>query len=176
MSLLGKVADYLALRRVPFAAVGGAALAVRGVARSTFDVDLLCTESAVATEAFWVIVARDGPLVDVRTGDGDDPLRGLVRVSYREERPVDVVVGRGAWLHGVLERAEPFRFLDARVPVVRAADLVLLKLHAGGTQDLWDVRQLLDGDTDGAIADEVESRLADVPRPAAILWKRFRTF
>ena len=174
MSLLGKVADYLVLRRVPFAAVGGAALAVRGVARSTFDVDLLCTDVSVATEAFWVVVARDGPLVDVRNGDGDDPLRGLVRVSARDERPVDVVVGRGAWLQGVLARAEPFRFLDARVPVVRASDLVLLKLHAGGTQDLWDVRQLLDGDRDGSVADEVEARLAEVPRPAAILWKRVR--
>ena len=27
--------------------------------------------------------------------------------------------------------------------VVRSRDLVLLKLYAGGTQDLWDVRELL---------------------------------
>ena len=81
--------------------------------------------------------------------------------------------GRGAWLDGVVARAEPFDLLDTRVPVVRAADLVLLKLHAGGSQDLWDVAQLLASD-DGTLADEVASRLAEVPRGAAILWRRLR--
>ena len=73
-----------------------------------------------------------------------------------------------------MKRAEPFSLLDARVPVVRASDLILLKLHAGGTQDLWDVKQLLDGDRDGEISHEVQSRLAEVPRGAAIAWKRLR--
>jgi len=174
VSLLGRVADYLALRRVPFAAVGGVALAVRGVARSTFDVDLLCLDLSVVTEAFWVVVSRDGTVVDVRRGDGDDPLRGIVRLASRDERCVDVVVGRGAWLEGVLARAEPFSFLDTRVPVARASDLILLKLHAGGTQDLWDAKQLLAGDRDGSLADEVDARLEEVPRGAAINWRKVR--
>ena len=63
--------------------------------------------------------------------------------------------------------------LRARIQV-RASDLVLLKLHAGGTQDLWDVKQLLDTDQDGEIAREVQSRIAEVPRGAAIAWKRIR--
>lgn len=174
MSLLFRVAGHLALRRVPFAAVGGVALAVRGVARSTFDVDLLTMDSAVLADPFWGPLAHWGAAVEVRRGDADDPLRGLVRLVSRDERSVDVVVGRGAWQEGVVKRAEPFALLDAEVPVVRAADLVLLKLHAGGTQDLWDVRQLLDADRDGTVADEVESRFGEVPRPVAIVWKRVR--
>ncbi len=174
MSLLAKVAGALETRRTPFAVVGGVALAVRGVARSTFDVDLMTTDGAVLTDAYWFLLSRDGAQVEIRRGDGDDPLRGLVRLVSRDERPVDVFVGRGAWLDGVLKRAEPFALLDVRVPVVRAADLVLLKLHAGGTQDLWDVRQLLDGDASGDLAFEVEPRLAEAPRNAAIAWKRVR--
>lgn len=174
MSLLSKVVAHFALRRVPFAVVGGVALAIRGVARSTFDVDLLTSDGAVLTDPFWAIVERDGAAVEIRRGDADDPLRGLVRLTSRDERPVDVVVGRGSWQDGVVKRAEPFAFLDVRVPVARASDLVLLKLHAGGTQDLWDVRQLLDGDRDGEIAHEVESRLSEVARGAAIAWKRVR--
>jgi len=175
MSLLAKVASHLAQRRTPFAAVGGVALAVRGVARSTFDVDLLTTDTAVLTDPYWLLPERDGAQVEIRRGDGDDPLRGLVRLVARDERPVDVVVGRGAWLEGVLKRSEPFALLDTKVPVVRAADLVLLKLHAGGAQDLWDVAQLLAGDGGGDLVHEVESRLDDVPRGAGIVWRRIRT-
>ena len=174
MSLLSKVAAHLVVRRVTFAAVGGVALAVRGVSRSTFDVDLLTMDTAVLAEAFWALVARDGATIEVRRGDADDPLRGLVRLVSREERSVDVVVGRGAWQEGVVKRADPFDILEARIPVVRASDLILLKLHAGGTQDLWDVKQLLDADRDGEIVHEVQSRIAEVPRGAAIAWKRMR--
>lgn len=174
MSLLRKVADHFAARRVAFATVGGVALAIRGIARSTFDVDLFTMDSAVLADPFWALVARDGPAVEIRRGDQDDPLRGLVRLTARDERPVDVVVGRGSWLEGVVKRAEPFAFLDVKVPVVRAADLVLLKLHAGGTQDLWDVRQLLDADRDGEVAFEVESHLGTAPKAAAIAWRRVR--
>ena len=174
MSLLAKVAGTLETKRTPFAVVGGVALAVRGVARSTFDVDLMTTDAAVLTDPYWFLLSRDGAQVELRRGEGDDPLRGLVRLVARDERPVDVFVGRGAWLEGVVRRAEPFALLDVKVPVVRAADLVLLKLHAGGTQDLWDVRQLLDGDGNGDLAFEVEPRLSEVPRNAAIAWKRVR--
>jgi hypothetical protein len=131
-------------------------------------------DAATLAEAFWAIVERDNAALEVRRGDADDPLRGLVRLTSRDERPVDVVVGRGAWQEGVVKRAESFALLDVLVPVVRASDLVLLKLHAGGTQDLWDVKQLLDTDQDGEIAREVQSRIAEVPRGAAIAWKRIR--
>lgn len=174
MSLLANVAKHFDLRRTPFAAVGGVALAVRGVSRSTFDVDLLTMDTAVLADAYWALVTRDGAQIEIRRGDADDPLRGLVRLLSRDERSVDVFVGRGAWLDGVVKRAEPFALLDTRVPVVRASDLILLKLHAGGTQDFWDVKQLLDGDRDGDVAHEVQSRLGEVPRGAAISWKRLR--
>lgn len=174
MTLLANVAKHLDLRRTAYATVGGVALAVRGVARSTFDVDLLTMDAAVLADAYWALVTRDGAQIEIRRGDSDDPLRGLVRLLSRDERSVDVFVGRGSWLEGVVKRAEPFSVLDARVPVVRAADLVLLKLHAGGTQDLWDVKQLLDADAEGALADDVASRLPEVPRGAAIHWRRLR--
>jgi hypothetical protein len=154
--------------------VGGVALAIRGVARSTFDVDLLTLDTAVLADPFWYVVERDNAVIEIRRGDADDPLRGLVRLVSRDERSVDIVVGRGAWLEGIVQRAEPFDLLDTRVPVVRAADLILLKLHAGGTQDLWDVKQLLDGDRDGALAEDVESRLPEAARGASIAWRRVR--
>lgn len=41
MTLPGRVVDLLVRRDIPHALIGAAALAARGVARSTFDIDLL---------------------------------------------------------------------------------------------------------------------------------------
>ena len=63
----------------------------------------------------------------------------MVRFGAPGESPIDVVVGKFGWQRRVLERAEPM----GELPVVRAADLILLKLYAGGPQDAWDIQQLL---------------------------------
>ena len=54
-------------------------------------------------------------------------------------------------------------------PVARAADLILLKLYAGGPQDVWDIDQLLD--VDGTLAAEVEAGLRWLPAECASLWR-----
>jgi hypothetical protein len=65
----------------------------------------------------------------------------VVRVEAPADRPVDVIVGRHPWQATAVARARPD--LDG-IPAVLPRDLILLKLYAGGTQDLWDVRALLD--------------------------------
>ena len=47
MTLLDAVVAALVERRIPYALVGAAALAVRGVSRSTFDRDLLVMDPIV---------------------------------------------------------------------------------------------------------------------------------
>jgi hypothetical protein len=57
--------------------------------------------------------------------------------------------------------------------VARAtADVVLLKLYAGGPQDAWDIDQLLD--VDPSLVAGVEARLAPLPADCAELWDRIR--
>jgi hypothetical protein len=58
--------------------------------------------------------------------------------------------------------------------VVGAADLVLLKLYAGGSQDCWDIEQLLADVDTAAIVAQVDSRIAMLPAHAAELWRRLR--
>jgi hypothetical protein len=48
---------------------------------------------------------------------------------------------------------------------------VLLTLCAGGTQDLWDIRQLLDVVDRSTLVTEVEEDLRDLQHPAAALWR-----
>lgn len=130
---------------VPWCLIGAHALALHGVARYTADVDLLCMQARVLDPAFWVargfVTGGSGPLgVRIRRGDDEDPLAGLVR--FEGPPPLDLIVGRGARMREALANAvtEPVEGL----PVVRAHDLLALKLEAGGPRDLGDVRDLLD--------------------------------
>jgi hypothetical protein len=70
-----------------------------------------------------------------------------------------------------VQRAEPVLLEDETWPVVGAADLILLKLFAGGPQDAWDIEQLLR--MDPALRTAVEQHLAELPEDACSLWQRF---
>jgi len=174
LELLTAVSAHLAARGVAHALVGAGALAVHGVSRSTFDLDLLAVDAAVLDPAFWSPLATRGARADVRAGEGDDPLRGVVRLSQSGMRPVDLVVGRSAWQAEALARAVATPVGAASIPVVTRADLALLKLFAGGPQDAWDLEQLLAAGERSDLAAEVEARLARLPPEAAALWERVR--
>ena len=95
MTLLARVCELLDGAQVAHALIGAAALAARGVARSTYDIDLLTTDGRVLAAAFWDSLRAGGASVDVRRGDDEDPLAGVVRVTAAGDRPVDVIVGKG---------------------------------------------------------------------------------
>jgi hypothetical protein len=171
LRLLADVSRKLSTRGVRHALIGAGALAVHGVSRSTFDVDLLVTETAVLSAAFWSGLGP-GTSVDARRGDPDDPLSGVVRLARRGARSVDVVVGRAAWQAEALARAPVTPLGAVALPVVGAADLVLLKLFAGGPQDAWDVEQLLAASDRAALVRAVEAGLPRLPGDAAALWGR----
>jgi hypothetical protein len=171
MTLLDRVLRLLDERRVPHAMIGAAALAARGIARSTYDIDLLTTDARVLDAALWAPLRAEGISVDVRRGGPDDPLGGVIRLEAPEERPVDLVLGKLAWQTRAVERAE--RFPDGP-PVVATRDLILLKLYAGGAQDLWDVRALLQVPDAGPVIAEVDADLAEQPAAMQELWAKAR--
>lgn len=171
MTLAERVTELLDRNGIAHALIGAAALAAAGVARSTFDLDFLTPDVRVLDAALWDPLRAGGVAVDVRQGDADDPLAGVVRASMPGERPVDLIVGRFAWQTRAVERA---RALSTGVRVVQPRDLVLLKLYAGGTQDLWDVRRLLDALPGTSLVDEVDTDLADLPAAASVLWAQVR--
>ncbi len=173
MAFVNRVADLLDERHIAFALIGAGAMAALGVPRSTYDVDLLTVDTQVLQEPFWEPI-RALAEVKIRPGDFDDPLRGVVRIRPAKERSIDVVVGRWKWQLQVIERAEPTPSGERLLPTVTAADLILLKLAAGGLQDAWDIDRVLAviGDS---IVSEVEERLPDLQPDALALWERIRT-
>jgi hypothetical protein len=175
LPLVARVAAAFDTHHVPYALIGAAALAAHGVARSTFDLDLLTTAANALEPEFWSDLSADGAVhLMVRTGDSDDPLLGVIRIETDGQRAVDVVVGRWVWQSDAVARAKPFLIGGVLMPVVTAADLVLLKLYAGGSQDCWDIEQLLSGSDARDVAAEVASRLAALPDRARDLWQRLK--
>lgn len=104
---------------VPHALIGGLAVGVHGHPRGTKDVDFL-----VGVEAF----ATTEPLLTYR-----DELRAMVQVG---ETDIMSVPPRYPVLESELR-------LEADVPVISLAGLVLMKLDASRAQDREDVRVLL---------------------------------
>lgn len=171
MILLDRVVASLESRGVPCALIGAAALAAAGVARSTYDFDLLTTDASVLSSAFWAELRSVGVVVEVRRGDDLDPLAGVVRLESAGDRPVDVIVGRHTWQTRAVERAHRS---GGGPPVVSPADLILLKLFAGGTQDLWDIRQLLGTPSADLVVQEVEQALKTMPQSMRDAWREAR--
>jgi hypothetical protein len=170
LAALEAAAAALSKRAVPFALIGAGAMAAHGVIRSTDDLDLLVTDRAVLAAGFWVDLPVPGFSVEVRIGDDADPLAGVVRLARPPARALDVVVGRSAWQADLIARCRPHRLGSVEVPVASPADLILLKLFAGGGQDLRDVRSLLETGDREAIEAAVAAELGRLPATAREAW------
>jgi len=174
MSLLAEVVRLLERDGVAHALIGAAALAIHGVSRSTADVDLLAVDATILREDRWAEMEAPGRDIRILKGEAEDPLAGTVRLVEGSEI-VDVVVGRYSWQREIIEAAAPLSLGDLRVPVAVPAGLILLKLHAGGPKDAWDIRALLEV-VDGAanVEAEVGRLVPRLPADAGRLWARLR--
>ena len=172
MKLLADVVSTLDAAEIEFALIGAAAMAVHGVARSTQDLDLLTTDSRCLQESAWQQLRDQGARVEIRRGDLDDPLAGVIQIVRAGARPVDLVIGKHRWQDRAIERAGTATVGDRAIPVVSRADLVLLKLYAGGTQDAWDIHQLLASGDRSALVSEIERDLGDLPRHCRTRWRQ----
>ncbi len=94
-ALFREVADRLRMAGISFALIGATAMGRYGVSRSTLDIDLLVVDAQVLGPEFWSSV-QPAVDVDIRRGDADDPLAGVVRLRTAGSRDVDLVVGRSA--------------------------------------------------------------------------------
>ncbi len=172
MSLLARVVAALEAAQIRFAVIGAAVLPSLGVSRSTLDIDLLTTDSRSLDSRQWQTLENDDIEADLRRGDADDPLLGVVRFSGTGETDVDLVVGRNAWQTRAVARARELPVSGLTLPVVRGEDLILLKLFAGGPQDAWDVQQALAGPQRAELVAAVERDLGDLPPDARRLWSQ----
>jgi len=75
------------------AVIGAFALAARGFIRHTSDFDLLTLDTRSLDPQTWDDLRQQGFDADVRKGDVDDPLAGVVRIKSGDVS-IDVIVAR----------------------------------------------------------------------------------
>ena len=114
---------------------------------------------------------RGDPVGEIRRGDADDPIAGLVRCPGPP--PHDLLVGRGYAAQLAVDTAEASAALGCAVATPLA--LTLLKLEAGGAQDCWGVVSLIQAHRAlGRVAwvDEVPAHLPRLSVEARTCWAR----
>ena len=122
MTLLERVVLVLNESGIRHCLIGPAAMAAHGVPCSTLDLDLLTTNGQTLDESLWVGLQESGARVQLKSGDSQDPLAGVVRMSATDERAVNLIVGRFSWQSRIVERAQPMSIEGLKI---------------GGTSNNW---------------------------------------
>ena len=151
-----KILSVLENLKVACALIGGLALAFHKVVRATNDLDLLILLSPVEMERLAGQLRASGLSVEVRKGAPGDPVVGVVVVELpigASIVPCDLLLPSAPWQSQAVRNAGSFELEGSPVRVVQARDLFLLKLYAGGPQDLLDAGSLLRLQDDSTVND-----------------------
>jgi hypothetical protein len=137
---------------IRFALIGGLAVSTWGAIRATRDIDLLADSdpSPIASrhlrddlEKFF---EKKRCTVEWRIGDFDDPIPLMLRIELggkSGEAVADILWAHQRWHQKALQRCQEVKAGRHRFFVLHPEDLILMKLEAGGPQDLIDVQALL---------------------------------
>jgi len=137
---------------IRFALIGGLAVSTWGAIRSTRDIDLLADSNPSPIgdrrlrDELEKFLEKKRCTVEWRVGDFDDPIPLMLRVSLgtkSREVAADVLWAHERWQREALQRRLEVKAGKLRVFVLHPEDLILMKLDAGGPQDLLDVQALL---------------------------------
>lgn len=169
--LIAELAHSLESEGTPYALIGAAAMLVHNAPRLSLDFDLLVVESDLL-RADWKARLSRGVNVEVRRGDADDPLAGVISFSRPGETDVDLVIGRWKWQEQAIARARTASLHEVALPIISAADLVILKIDAGGYRDRTDADLLLERNGE-RLVHEVRELLPSLPEPLRTDCERF---
>lgn len=124
-----------------YALIDGFAVSAWGVPRETHDVDFALALGSSDAAAF----ARHLH-AELQPSEPDDPLRGIIRTSVTVDHlsvPIQLILLPPAWNALIFQEVESLSVFGCTVRVVSWQALILLKLYAGGPQDLLDAEQIL---------------------------------
>ncbi len=138
--------------RIRIALIGGLAVSAWGPIRATQDIDLLADSDpspigsrSVRDNLQKFFEAKDCA-VEWRIGNSDDPIPLLLRLHLGgapSQPGADILWAHQRWQQEALQRRLEVEAGRHRFFVLHPEDLILMKLDAGGPQDLLDVQALL---------------------------------
>ena len=134
----GKLAGY--------SLIGALAVSAHARPRATQDIDFMVSaEQEFFFKIFPKILEDKGYDLKVFKGHLDDPINGLIRIYDKEDNVelADIIPVFWKWQDEIVTAAQKIDFSGVKIPVARLEDLVILKLCAGGPQDIIDAEELL---------------------------------
>ncbi len=140
-----RVASLLVENGVPAVVIGAVALAAHRYVRYTADIDLGVDADLPKMRELAAALLDEGFVVDFHEPDGDDPLGGVIDVSGTHGL-VQVVSFSGRFPAAIWDAlaAEDVRIRPgSALRLVPLAQLVALKLYAGGSGSKSDIIELL---------------------------------
>jgi hypothetical protein len=138
---------------VTFALIGGLAISAWGAVRATQDIDLLADSdpSPISDrhlrDALAKYLAKRNCVIEWRIGAADDPIPLLLKLGLpgaRRRVGADILWAHRRWHQDALRRRLEIPLGRTHVFVLHPEDLILMKLDAGGPQDILDVQTLLE--------------------------------
>jgi hypothetical protein len=138
-----RVANLLERHNLAFALIGGLASSIRGRIRVTADIDIVvdCEVTAAVSLLKQLDETSFRPFVD----DAEASIRQyfiLPIVDVDSGTPIDLAIGASGFEKMVVQRASAPEGYS--IPVATAEDLLLMKLMAGRTQDVSDVKGIVE--------------------------------
>jgi len=140
-----RVASLLLGSGVPVVVIGGVALAAHRYVRHTEDIDLGVDADVPKMRTLATLLREEGFVVDFHEPDGDDPLGGVIDVSgpFGLVQVVSFADRFPAVIRDALAGEDARICPGSELRVVPIAQLVALKLYAGGAGSKSDIVELL---------------------------------
>jgi len=128
-----------------YSLIGALAVSAHARPRATQDIDFLVSaEKDFFFRTFPKILEGKGYLIKVFKSTFDDPINGLIRIYDKDKTELaDIIPVFWKWQDEIVNAAEEIDLSGLKLPVARIEDLIILKLKAGGPQDLIDVEELI---------------------------------
>jgi predicted nucleotidyltransferase len=128
-----------------YALIGALAVSARGKPRATHDIDLLLSaDRTYFTDTLPQLAEHLGGHCEQHKGAPGDPIAYLARIYDEQGAPlIDCLQAQWKWEDEMIQAAEPVALGDVQIPVLKPEDLVVLKLRAGGPQDVLDAQELI---------------------------------
>jgi len=128
-----------------YSLVGALAVSAHARPRATKDIDFLVSaDKGFFFKQFPEILKRKGYTLKVFRGGLDDPINGLIRIYDKEDNTelVDIIPVFWNWQDEIVKGSEKVNLFGTSIPVARIEDLIVMKIKAGGPQDILDVEEL----------------------------------
>lgn len=135
-----------------FALIGGLAVSTWSTPRATRDIDLLVLVDTDKLQHVTAALCDAGLNAELRRGGFNDPVPYLIRADA-----VDMIVATKTFEVEAIKQSVDVPIAGKTIPIVSPEYLIILKLNAGGPQDLLDVQELL---ASGLVNQELLAELA----------------